>query len=61
VQLGIERVLAGRTVLAIAHRPTTIRSADRIAVMASGRVVEQGTHHQLIAAGGVYAKLAGEA
>jgi ATP-binding cassette subfamily B multidrug efflux pump len=57
VQRASERLLAGRTALIIAHRLSTIRAADRIIVLQRGRVVEQGTHAELLAAGKVYAKL----
>jgi ATP-binding cassette subfamily B protein len=57
IQLGIQRVLAGRTSLVIAHRLSTIRHADRILVLSSGRIVEQGKHQDLIDQQGVYAKL----
>ncbi|KAA0102331.1 ABC transporter ATP-binding protein [Mycolicibacterium sp. P1-18] len=50
-------VTAGRTTLIIAHRLTQAASADRVIVMAQGRVVEQGSHHDLVAAGGRYAQL----
>jgi subfamily B ATP-binding cassette protein MsbA len=57
VQTAIAGLLKGRTTLVIAHRLTTIERADRILVMDEGRVVECGTHAELLAAGGVYAAL----
>ncbi|MFL5906837.1 MAG: ABC transporter ATP-binding protein [Solirubrobacterales bacterium] len=59
IESGLERLLQGRTAIVIAHRLSTIRGADRIAVMDSGRIVESGTHDELIAAGGRYAELYG--
>lgn len=57
VQQALDRLMAGRTTLVIAHRLATIERADRIVVMDAGRVVEQGSHTQLLAAGGLYARL----
>ncbi|MEO6972336.1 MAG: lipid A export permease/ATP-binding protein MsbA [Rhodoferax sp.] len=57
VQEALQRLMTGRTTLIIAHRLTTIEHADRIAVMAAGRVVEQGTHLELVAKRGLYARL----
>jgi ATP-binding cassette subfamily B protein len=58
VQKALAKAMKGRTTLVIAHRLATVLKADRIVVMDQGRVVEQGTHAQLSAAGGLYAKLA---
>ena len=57
VQEALERLMEGRTSLVIAHRLATVRSADRILVMDGGRVVEQGTHRDLLDKGGAYARL----
>ncbi|GMN13392.1 ABC transporter ATP-binding protein/permease [Altererythrobacter sp. MTPC7] len=58
VQDALEQLMRGRTTLVIAHRLATVRAADRIVVMEDGRIVEQGSHSQLIANGGLYARLA---
>ncbi|MBZ6380690.1 ABC transporter transmembrane domain-containing protein [Sphingomonas sanguinis] len=58
VQQALERLMANRTTLVIAHRLATVRAAERIVVMDGGRIVEQGRHAELIANGGLYARLA---
>ena len=58
VQRALQRAMVGRTTLVIAHRLATILEADRIVVMEAGRVVEEGKHSDLLARGGLYARLA---
>ena len=58
VQRALDQAMTGRTTLVIAHRLATVLRADRIIVMDQGRVVEEGSHASLVAAGGLYARLA---
>ena len=58
VQQAIDELRKGRTMLIVAHRLATVKKADRIVVLEAGRIVAQGSHDQLVAEGGLYARLA---
>ncbi len=57
VQQALDRLMKGRTVLVVAHRLSTVKAADAVLVIDGGRIVEKGTHDQLLARSGTYAKL----
>jgi ABC-type multidrug transport system fused ATPase/permease subunit len=60
IRRGCAEVFAGRTVVVISHRVASVREADQIAVLDGGRLVERGTHAELLERGGLYARLAQE-
>ena len=57
IQASLYRLMEGKTVVAIAHRLSTIAAMDRLVVMDQGRIVEEGSHAELLAGGGLYARL----
>ena len=57
IQQSLDELCKGRTTIVVAHRLSTVKNADKIAVIADGRIIEQGKHEQLIANGGKYAEL----
>ena len=57
IQQALDELCKGRTTLVVAHRLSTIKNADEIAVISEGNIIEQGTHDELVSRGGVYAKL----
>jgi ATP-binding cassette subfamily B protein len=60
IQAELDQVFAGRTVVVVSHRVSAVRHADQIVVLDEGAIVERGSHAQLVAAGGLYARLSRE-
>ena len=57
VQDALEKIMVNRTVIVVAHRLSTIKNMDEIIVLSKGKIIEQGTHKELFAAGGAYARM----
>jgi ATP-binding cassette subfamily B multidrug efflux pump len=57
IQASLNRLMEGKTVIAIAHRLSTIAAMDRLVIIDEGKIIEQGSHQELLAHGGIYAKL----
>jgi ABC-type multidrug transport system fused ATPase/permease subunit len=57
IQVALENLMEGKTVVAVAHRLSTLREMDRVLVLDQGKVIEEGSHDELVAKGGIYAEL----